>query len=572
MRKKQTSRRIAGLLVAVIGGIALAAPILPGHTLPGGLSRQHSRLNIVASTPIIADLISNVAPDANVTSLVPAGVDPHTYSPSLAALRSVAHADIAFTNGLLLEDQALEEMVSANLSNSAPHVVLAEESVQYGAKHRALVEDASLSSIWLGFRADGSGGNGDTVRIRAIKADGDGDISAFSIGTFGQPSPWISSSDGIDESDGLTLPANAHTHMSWGFSAPGEYRLTLAAQHMRGDEVLADLGQAEVTFMVGKRPKADADTQSENAESIISEADTSADESISEGSSKKKLENEHVLDSGHADIAAHMDGRPMSLDATSAAGTTMSYSPKDTVIYVPHSVATLIPSQDWTFLGEPGEEAWILAQAVLGEHVHGEIDPHMWHDVSNAIAYVEVIRERLSQRDPQSAQDYMRNAESYIQKLEHLNEWIRTILFSIPESERQIITAHDSFGYLADTYGVRVAGFVAANPSLEPSVRTMANLTATIRDTGTKALFLEPGARVHSAELTNLAHATGAQLCSIYSDTFGGQVDSYVELMEFNVRSLATCLNPDSAQPWDLDYEPVELESSIQTDEPLKQN
>ena len=30
---------------------------------------------------------------------------------------------------------------------------------------------------------------------------------------------------------------------------------------------------------------------------------------------------------------------------------------------------------------------------MLGKHVHGEIDPHLWQDVRNVMAYVELIRD-----------------------------------------------------------------------------------------------------------------------------------------------------------------------------------
>ena len=48
---------------------------------------------------------------------------------------------------------------------------------------------------------------------------------------------------------------------------------------------------------------------------------------------------------------------------------------------------------------------------MLGKHVHGEIDPHLWQDVRNAMSYTELIRDTLIERDPAGAKEYRANAD-----------------------------------------------------------------------------------------------------------------------------------------------------------------
>ena len=70
------------------------------------------RLRVVASTSILADVVQNVAGDAaDVTPLMRRGADPHSYEPTLHATRDIAYADAVFTNGLLLEPQALSRTI-----------------------------------------------------------------------------------------------------------------------------------------------------------------------------------------------------------------------------------------------------------------------------------------------------------------------------------------------------------------------------------------------------------------------------------------------------------------------------
>ncbi|PMD04394.1 metal ABC transporter solute-binding protein, Zn/Mn family, partial [Brevibacterium paucivorans] len=62
---------------------------------------------------------------------------------------------------------------------------------------------------------------------------------------------------------------------------------------------------------------------------------------------------------------------------------------------------------------------------MLGKHVHGEIDPHMWLSADNAIAYVKVIRDVFSRADPANAETYRANAADYIDQLDQLDAEVR---------------------------------------------------------------------------------------------------------------------------------------------------
>ncbi|WP_353066576.1 anchored repeat ABC transporter, substrate-binding protein [Arcanobacterium hippocoleae] len=524
MRRRSLAAIIAGTLM-LVSCAAMPLKNAALATTGGGqisAKTESAQLKIVSSTPIIADFVQNVAPEAEISTLVPPGADPHTYEPSLAAIRDVARADIAFSNQLLLEEQSLLKTIDANLPDGAKHIGLGNEAVKFGARHIQLVEDASLSTVWLGFRVDGAGGQNATVEISAIEANGPGVLAAFTTGTFGQPSAWITSSDGIDPSeDRVELPTNAHTHMSWGFSAPGEYQLTLKAV-LKDGRASKELGVDKVRFIVGKEPQ---------------------------------KENLRVIDSGHVDITAKLAGG-ITLLTDNEKGGKEYLQPSEVVFAVPYSSVTTIPSPEWGFLARPGQEAFILAQAVAGRHVHGEIDPHLWHDVKNAIAYVETIREELVQLDPQNAKQYQENAERYISQLHRLDQWMSSVLASIPSKQRTLVTTHDAFGYLARAYGLKIAGFVAPNPSLEPSVQQLANLARTLQNIGGRAVFIEPNARTHVNELLAVAQQADVKVCTIYADTFTREVDSYLKLMTANAKSLKGCLDPGALPAWDFPTDP----------------
>ncbi|USR79827.1 anchored repeat ABC transporter, substrate-binding protein [Arcanobacterium pinnipediorum] len=503
-----------------------AAILISGCSTTTSPAQEH---NVVASTPFLADITRNIAGDRlNVTALVPPGRDPHTYEATFSTIRAIAYADLAITNQLLLEDAALMDSLHANLPANAPIIALGDEAIPFGAYHIPLVEDLALSTAWLGLRVDGSGGTQDSVSFTATAAKGPGNMAAFTTGTFGQANAWLTTSDGISSADTLALPTNAHTHMSWAFSKPGTYQLTLAATLNSGSHT-TELGQTTLTFAVGIDPTDVEPTPT------------------------------RIISSGHVDITASLAGR-LTLRGEDTNATPYDVDPHTAVIAVPHSTATEIPAKgNWRFIGKPGEQVWILAQAVIGKHVHGEIDPHMWLDVRNTIAYVDVITQALSTYDPQGATIYQDNAQRYKTQLTKLDRWMRLTLAMIPPNNKRLVTSHDGYGYFAKGYGLDVAGYVSPNPSLEPSTRDLANLSATLASLNIPAVFTELGGAGQSPALTNLAHANNIDICPITGDVIQ-EGQTYIDLMTSLTTTVFTCLNPGALPPWpaDLDIPKVE--------------
>src|SRR5687768_13622276 len=145
--------RIRWLVVAVAAALALS-----GCTAPVALSDSDSRVQVVTTTGILADLVHNVGGDRVVVdSVVPDDADAHAYEPTLRDVRNVVYADLAFSNYLLLEAQNVIRALDANLRDGVPNISLAEGATKYAAEIIPLVEDASLDTIWLGMRVRGTG-------------------------------------------------------------------------------------------------------------------------------------------------------------------------------------------------------------------------------------------------------------------------------------------------------------------------------------------------------------------------------------------------------------------------------
>ncbi|AXR73152.1 MULTISPECIES: anchored repeat ABC transporter, substrate-binding protein [Auritidibacter] len=516
-------RAKAWVATAITAALALTGC---GGVSTGSLSTPE-KPSVVTTTGILADLTRNVVGDRmDVEQIVPEGADPHSYEPTLRDVRQIAYADAAFSNYMLLEDQSVIRTLDATIREDVPNVALAESAIKYSAEVIPLVENVSLDTIWLGMRAQGDGlqnpelsgvTRSSTVELTATDFSGPGDLVAYLTESFGNPRFYIDTSDGIDHQDHAQLPLDAHTHMSWAFNEPGVYQLTVNATVNIDDSSEAQplAEDKTVTFAVGVNPH---------------EVDDSA----------------QVLDEGHADISANVDtGEIEVLYDPSGGGehVQQAYDPEDVVISVPtQALEEIPPDPSFRFLGRTGEQIYQLPQAVLGAHVHGEIDPHLWHDVSNAIAYVKVIRDTVVEIDPDNAEYYRAHAAEYIAELEELDEQVATTIEEIPEAQRHLVTTHDAFGYLGHAYDVDIAGFVTPQPSTEPSIQQRRRLVETIQNLQIPAVFLEPGLISRSNVLVQTAHDLDVEICTIYGDAFDEEVNTYVDMMRFNADSLKDCL------------------------------
>jgi anchored repeat ABC transporter substrate-binding protein len=218
-------------------------------------------------------------------------------------------------------------------------------------------------------------------------------------------------------------------------------------------------------------------------------------------------------------------------------------APEEVVLEVPNRAISLLPDdKEFAFLGRPGAQVWELPQAVLGKHVHGEIDPHLWEDVANVKAYVYLIAETLIATDPEGRQAYEANRDAYLAELTKVDDYISHQLSKIPETRRQLITTHDAFAYLAEAYGLKVAGFVVPNPAQEPSAVQVTRLTETIRNLRVPAVFVEPNLAARASVLRQVAKDQGIQVCRLYGDAFDSNIRSYVEMMRHNADELLRCL------------------------------
>jgi ABC-type Zn uptake system ZnuABC Zn-binding protein ZnuA len=122
-------------------------------------------------------------------------------------------------------------------------------------------------------------------------------------------------------------------------------------------------------------------------------------------------------------------------------------------------------------------------------HDHG-IDPHVWLGPDQAVVMVEAIRDELKNKDSDHAANYDRRAAEYVARLRKLKADGQGMLKD--KQNRVIITQHESLGYFAGAFNLKVVGVVQQKPGSEPSQPELDELVKTCLKENARLLAVEP--------------------------------------------------------------------------------
>ena len=200
----------------------------------------------------------------------------------------------------------------------------------------------------------------------------------------------------------------------------------------------------------------------------------------------------------------------------------------------------------------------------------GHPNPHLWPDPILALKYAELVRDALSSADPDNAEYYSENLEKFDQRIRELDDKIRTVVSTVPQENRKLLTYHDSWAYFAKRYGMQVVGAAQPSDFAEPSSREVARLIEQVKDQRIPAIF---GSEVFPSDvLETIASESGAKYVDQLRDDDlpGGPGDprhSYLGLMLQNMEIMVSNLGGDTAALEGFNPGPV-FEGSSQSEYP----
>jgi zinc/manganese transport system substrate-binding protein len=177
---------------------------------------------------------------------------------------------------------------------------------------------------------------------------------------------------------------------------------------------------------------------------------------------------------------------------------------------------------------------------VSGRQLPTAIDQHAWMDPKNGAIYVRNIAAALVRLDPADAAEYRARAAAYTKEIQAVDDWARKEIAGVPADKRRALASHDSLQYIANAYGITLLAVNGWTNKSEPSAAELAKLAQQIRASRVKALFLD--SITDPRAMQRIAGETGAAIGgTLYGDSLsskGGEADSYIEMLRYDVSTL----------------------------------
>jgi manganese transport system substrate-binding protein len=175
---------------------------------------------------------------------------------------------------------------------------------------------------------------------------------------------------------------------------------------------------------------------------------------------------------------------------------------------------------------------------IEGDAYAGKPNPHAWMSPLRAQGYVDRLVDAFSQLDPEGAQLYRDNGNSYKLQLEKLDAELRNLLAVIPQKQRVLVSCEGAFSYLAQDYGFDEAYLWPVNAESQISPRRMARLIERVKKDQVPAVFCET--TVSDKAQREVARASGARFGgSFYVDSLSkrnGPAPTLLDLQRHNVK------------------------------------
>lgn len=166
---------------------------------------------------------------------------------------------------------------------------------------------------------------------------------------------------------------------------------------------------------------------------------------------------------------------------------------------------------------------------------HAQHDPHIWLSPENAKIMANNIANALSEKYPEFEKQFKSNLSALEEDLDALSNYAHKQLSDI--TDRNIITFHDGFSYMAKSFGLGIVYTVEEESGSETSAAELIALTRIISDQQVKAIFTETNGS--SSAATIIANEIGIP---VYTLDMAMSDRDYFEAMYHNIDTLKEAL------------------------------
>ena len=166
---------------------------------------------------------------------------------------------------------------------------------------------------------------------------------------------------------------------------------------------------------------------------------------------------------------------------------------------------------------------------------HHEQDPHIWLSPEKAKKMCQNIASKLSALYPQHANTFSTNLDNLLAKLDALQTYGEQALGNL--NCRNLITFHDGFSYLAESFDLHILKAVEEESGSEASAKELIKLIDLVNNNHLPAIFTEANGSTAAAEI--IAKETGVKIYTLDMAMAG---DSYFTAMYHNINTVKEAL------------------------------
>ncbi len=170
-------------------------------------------------------------------------------------------------------------------------------------------------------------------------------------------------------------------------------------------------------------------------------------------------------------------------------------------------------------------------------HAHGEYDPHIWLDPSNAKVIVKKITNQLSKIDKDNSSVYKANSKKLLKDLDGLIKEVKNEI----NKDASFVVFHDAYQYFEKRFGINVIGALTVNPDVMPGAEQLSEIREVIEHEKAKCIFSEPQFNLNI--INSIASDTGVKTGVL--DPLGANIDKgksmYFQLIKDMSNSLKDC-------------------------------
>lgn len=191
----------------------------------------------------------------------------------------------------------------------------------------------------------------------------------------------------------------------------------------------------------------------------------------------------------------------------------------------------------------------VVSHGVIPISIHsgpytGKPNPHAWMSLSNAMIYIDNIRDALSQYDPVNAQQYAHNAARYKAQLAAELTPLKAQLAKVPEQHRWLVSSEGAFSYLAQDLGLKELYLWPINADGQGTPQQVSRVIDTIKANDISVIFSESTVSANPAK--QVARETGIHYGGkLYVDSLSaadGPVPSFLSLLQVTTATITQAL------------------------------